>query len=185
MRLFACLPFPAHVQGQIADYARSLVPAFDRAHPVWVPQENLHLTLHFFGEVGAQTAARLQALLDEAAGFCPALQLATGKLSVLPSLRAPRVLYIATDIQPAEALAKLVGRMRAIAAQIGAETETRPWKAHLTLARLKMPLMPELSSLPAPPGFTFSIDSFELMQSRLKPSGAVYSPMKRYLLAGS
>jgi 2'-5' RNA ligase len=185
MRLFACLPFPAHVQEQIADYAHSLVPAFDRAHPAWVPQENLHLTLHFFGEVEAQTAAALQGLLEEAARLCPALHLATGKLSALPSMRSPRVLYIAMDIQPAEALAKLVDRMRAVAAQIGAETEARPWKAHLTLARLKTPLMPELSSLPAPPGLTFSIDAFELMQSRLKPSGAVYSPLKHYPLAGS
>ena len=185
MRLFTCLPFPVHVQGQIADYVLSLVPVFGHTQPSCVPKENLHLTLHFFGEVEMQSAAKLQVLLEEASGLCPELQLATGKLSILPSPKAPRVLYIAVDIQPAEAPAKLVGRMRAIAAQIGAETETRPWKPHLTLARLKIPLMPELSSLPAPPSLSFSIDAFELMLSRLNPSGAVYSPLKRYPLAGS
>jgi len=139
MRLFTCLPFPVHVQGQIADYVNALVPLFGRTQPIWVPKKNLHLTLHFFGEVEVQTAAKLQALLEEAAGLCPALQLATGKLSALPSQRAPRVLYIAVDIQPAEAPAKLIGRMRTIAALIGAETETRPWKPHLTLASSKYP----------------------------------------------
>jgi 2'-5' RNA ligase len=184
MRLFTCLPFPADAQGQIAAYARSLVPAFGRALPSWVPQENLHLTLHFFGEVEEQVAARLQVLLEEAARPCPALHIATGRLSVLPSMKSPRVLYIAADIQPSEALENLVRSMRAIASAIGAETETRPWKAHLTLARLKAPFLPEPSSLPAPPSLTFSIDAFELMRSRLTPSGAIYTSLQRYPLAG-
>lgn len=184
MRLFASLPFPVHVQRQIADYSHSLVPAFGRAHPSWVPQENLHLTLHFFGELEAGTTAKLQTLLAESAPLCPPLQLATGKLSVLPSLRAPRVLYISIEIQPVEPLAELIGRMRDIAAQIGAETDTRPWKAHLTLARLKIFWIPEFSSLAAPPKLTFVVDSFELMQSKLDRSGAVYSCFRRYPLAG-
>jgi 2'-5' RNA ligase len=184
MRLFASLPFPPQAQEQIAHYSRALVPAFSRAHPSWVPQENLHLTLHFFGELEIKAATTLQVLLEESARPCPPLQLTTGKLSVLPSPRAPRVLYISTEIQPTEPLAELVDRLRDVASRIGAEIDSRPWKAHLTLARLKTPLIPELSSLPAPPALAFTIDSFALMQSKLGRSGAIYSCLSLYTLSG-
>jgi len=184
MRLFASLPFPVYAQEQVANYIHSLVPVFGRARPSWVPRENLHLTLHFFGEIESQTTIRLQALLADAAHLCPPLHVSTAKLSILPSLKAPRVLYIATEIRPAEPLAELVVRLRGIAAQIGAEVDTRPWKAHLTIARFRIPWAPELVSLPEPPKLAFPIDAFELMQSRLDRSGAVYSVLDRYPLAG-
>ena len=184
MRLFAALPFPAQVQEQIAQSSREIAPDFYRAHPSWVPQNNLHVTLHFFGEIGAQITKTLQMALEESTKLCPPLHIVTGGLSVLPSPKSPRVLYIAMDTQPARPLSGLVSRMRDIAAQVGAETDSRPWKAHLTLARLKAPWIPELSSLPPPPTFSFTIDAFELMESRLDPAGAIYSCLQRFPLSG-
>lgn len=186
MRLFAALPVPAEPRTQIAEYCRTLVPSFAPARPSWVPEENLHLTLHFFGELDHGDAATLQNLLEAEATNCPFLTLQIGNLSVLPSLRAPRVLYLDTRIEPEAPLFSLINRLRIIASQIGAETDSRPWKAHLTLARLKEPWVPELSSLPAAPRISFAIDAFELMQSKLTREGAMYSCVRRYaFFAGS
>lgn len=180
MRLFAALSVPKEHRTQIAEYSRLLAPSFAPARPSWVPEENLHLTLHFFGELDHKVAATLENLLENEALHCPPLTLRIGNLSVLPSLRAPRVLYLDTHIEPKEPLFDLINRLRIIASKIGAETDPRPWKAHLTLARLKEPLAFELSSLPAAPKISFTVEAFELMQSRLTKEGALYSCVRRY-----
>jgi len=180
MRLFAALPFPAAAQNQIGTYCASLEESFRPARPSWVPPQNLHLTLHFFGELEAEDAEKLKVLLSDAANICPPLKITTEGLSVLPSMNRPRVLYLATRIEPFEPLTRLINRIRKIAVQLGAETDARPWKAHLTLARLKLPIAPELSSLPKLPKLNLSIDSFELLQSTLSPTGAVYSRISRF-----
>ncbi|HNY98708.1 MAG TPA: RNA 2',3'-cyclic phosphodiesterase [Rectinema sp.] len=182
MRLFAALPFPVATQNQIGAYCASLEEAFRPARPSWVPPQNLHLTLHFFGELEAEDAEKLKILLSDLANLCPPLRITTEDLSMLPSMNRPRVLYLATHIEPFEPLTILINRIREIAIQLGAETDARPWKAHLTLARLKLPIAPELSSLPRPPKLSLSIDSFELLRSTLSPSGAVYSRISRFAL---
>lgn len=185
MRLFAAIPLPAADQHRIAEYCRTIAPLFVSARPSWVPEENLHLTLHFFGELDPRVAATLQNLLEAEAANCPPLTLRIGNLSVLPSVRAPRVLYLHTHIEPAPPLFSLIDRLRIIASEIGAETDSRPWKAHLTLARLKEPWIPELSSLPAVPDISFTSNAFELMQSRLTRGGAMYSCVRRYTFLAS
>lgn len=185
MRLFAALPFPATARAQVHRFAISIAPAFDRARPSWVAEQNLHLTLHFFGELDDRRASELRALLDGTASKCPPLRITTGGLSVLPSLRAPRVLFIAADVQPTEPLHQLVRSVRKIALDLGAEADSRPWTAHLTLARLKEPWAPDLRSLPPPPALSFELDAFELLSSRLRPDGAEYSRVARFSLGGA
>jgi len=180
MRLFVALPFPQAIQTQIGNYCAQLEPAFRHARPNWVAPENLHLTLHFYGELDEKRAEQLQDRLAAACKLCPSLTLATTKLAVLPSVRTPRVLYIDLKIEPLERLLAFVEQLRAIAQDLGAENDSRPWTAHLTLARLKVPSIPELSTLPKPPHVQFSLDSFDLIQARLGRTGAVYTVMRHY-----
>ncbi len=181
MRVFAALPFPNAARDRLRDYTVSIAPAFDRARPSWVAPENLHLTLHFFGELDDRAVSELRALLGVSAAQCSTLQITTGRLSLLPSFKAPRVLYIEARIQPAKALQQLVQSARQIARTLGAENDSRPWRAHLTLARLKEPWAPDLRSLPQPPALEFELKAFELMSSKLSPSGAQYTSIERFL----
>jgi len=175
MRLFAALPFSESAQTQLNQFALSIAPLFERARPVWVPWQNFHITLHFFGELDPQTAAELQYRMREPAALCTPLRISTGKLSVLPSFRSPRVLIIETRILPEKKGVALVQNLRNIAAQIKAETDFRPWNAHLTLARFKEPWIPDVSTLPAPPNISFEVPAVALMRSTLSPHGAEYS----------
>ena len=182
MRVFAALPFPDAAREQLRLYTASVAPAFNRARPAWVAARNLHLTLHFFGELDQRGVAALRALLVDPATRCAPLCIRTGALSLLPSPRAPRVLYLAADIQPPEPLRHLVRSIREIAKELGAETDVRPWRAHLTLARLKEPWAPELSALPPPPVIDFALDAFDLMSSALRPGGPEYVRIERFAL---
>jgi len=175
MRLFAALPFPVTVQTRLNQFALSIAPLFERARPMWVPRQNFHITLHFFGELEESAAADLQDRMRESAGLCRPLRILTEKLSVLPSFRSPRVLIIETRILPAADCGALVQDLRKIAFQIGAETDFRPWKAHLTLARFKELRIPDVSTLPALPQVSFEVPAVALMRSKLSSHGAEYS----------
>ncbi len=180
MRVFAALPFPPAAREQLQHYSASIAPAFDRARPTWVSPHNLHLTLHFFGELDNRAMSELRALLGASAAHCAPLRITTGHLSLLPSISAPRVLYVEAHIQPSDALSRLVRSARQAAQTLGAVCDARPWKAHLTLARLKEPWAPNLRSLPQPPALEFKLEAFDLMSSRLSRGGAQYSLIERF-----
>jgi 2'-5' RNA ligase len=72
----------------------------------------------------------------------------------------------------------------------GFETETRPYSAHLTLARLKEPLPPAarsvlrdvLAKCPADAG-ACRIDALTVFRSRTSPQGAIYESLLRVPLS--
>lgn len=175
MRLFVALLLPAECRSAVADYCRAIAPAFVHARPSWVSEENLHFTLHFFGEVDPVLVPKLAGHLEACRQLAPPLDLRTGGLSFLPSARVPRILHMNAAIEPSPRLLSLVDELRAIAADLGAETDSRPWKAHLTLARLKENRVPQLSELPPPPRISTQLRSFALIASTLERSGARYS----------
>ncbi len=185
MRVFAALTFPAAARERLRRYTATIAPAFDRARPSWVAPQNLHLTLHFFGELDNSALPELRSHLGASATQCPPLRIATGRLSVLPSVKSPRVLYIEADIQPNEQLQRLVRDTRKIAQTLGAECDLRPWRSHLTLARLKEPWAPDLRSLPQPPALEFELETFELMSSSLSSVGARYTSIERFVFRGA
>lgn len=182
MRLFVALPLPSECRSAIANYCRAIAPAFVHARPTWVAEENLHFTLHFFGEVEPDLVPELMEHLEACRQLSPPLDLRTGGLSFLPSMRVPRILHIEADIEPKPRLLSLVSELRAIAEKFGAETDHRPWKAHLTLARLKENHVPRLSELPPPPRLSARLEFFALMASTLERSGARYSVVGEFPL---
>ncbi|HWP67938.1 MAG TPA: hypothetical protein VN437_01465, partial [Rectinemataceae bacterium] len=106
-----------------------------------------------------------------------------------------------------EALAPLIAEAKA-AAGLGAMNDDRPWRAHLTLARIKegrappvvemppaaamsaiaaMPpvaAVPSLVALPIPPRLEYSPKSFELMESFLSGQGPRYETLASFAFSG-
>ncbi|MCX8014363.1 MAG: hypothetical protein N3A02_08760, partial [Rectinema sp.] len=115
MRLFVALPLSEGFRNEVAAYCRRLAPYFDSARPSWVPVENLHFTLHFFGEVDTGSLQELTAHIDDCSQIAPPLDLKTGGLSFLPSVRAPRILYLDAVIEPMAPLLTLVDALRSLA----------------------------------------------------------------------
>jgi 2'-5' RNA ligase len=71
--------------------------------------------------------------------------------------------------------------------KLGFEKESRAFRGHITLARAKETRI-DASLVSAASRFeqhefgTFTADRFFLFQSTLKPSGAIYTKLKEYLL---
>ena len=129
--------------------------------------DQLHLTLEFMGSV---PVARLPDVVEAATAVrAEPFELV---LDALEYWRRPQVLcLVAREIPPA--LAGLVQSLRAALAARGFETERRPYRAHLTLAR-KVARPPDLA--PIDP-VRWPAADFVLVESITERSGSVYRPL--------
>ena len=67
----------------------------------------------------------------------------------------------------------------------GFEPEERPFRAHLTLGRIKQGRGPATGGLAAPEGTVSPVRDVILFRSELEPSGAKHTPVERMALGGS
>jgi RNA 2',3'-cyclic 3'-phosphodiesterase len=179
LRLFVALDLPPE--------ARASLKAFrdEAADPaVWrpVPDEALHLTLAFLGHRPEEDVAPVRSVLEACVGAAPRLRLAGGLL--LPPRRA-RVLCASVDDADG-ALAALQACVSDGLAAAGLYTpEKRPFRPHVTVARLRPRARAprEVGAAPAP--LEFDGEALTLYLSRLHPAGARYERMAKLAMAGA
>jgi 2'-5' RNA ligase len=139
-----------------------------------VPVENLHLTLAFLGAV---TAARQRCMENVADGLAAeAFKLVFTQLGYW---QRPRVIWSGCEATP-EALLVLVEGLRAGMLHCGLEPETRPYRAHMTLAR-KASVAPTFGASHDP--VEWRVRDFHLVESKTLSSGARYEILRTWPLA--
>lgn len=137
-----------------------------------VPAENLHLTLVFLGSRDAEC----RACMEHAAGRLSARAF-TLELTRTGYWSRPRVLWTAPNRTP-EALVVLASTLNDALVQCGHEPESRPFRAHITLARkVRGPLE---ESMHAP--VRWRVGEFCLIASRTLPEGARYTRLASWSL---
>jgi RNA 2',3'-cyclic 3'-phosphodiesterase len=175
VRLFAALELPG-------DAVQALV-AFRRAaadEEVWraVPDESLHVTLAFMGPRDPAAIEPAGAVLRGAVAETSAPRLALAGPLLLPPRRA-RVLCAALD-DPDGTLAALQSRVSDGLASAGLyEPEARPFRPHVTVARLRPRARPPRQVETSPDPVAFAATAVTLFASRLHPSGARYAALVR------
>lgn len=169
MRLFIALDLPAEIRDALA--AWSATELADRPELRVVPPEALHVTLAFLGWRAVRDAPLLGEILAEAAA--PVRGLSVAGTAWLPR-RRPRVL--AVDVEdPAGEMASLQARvLAALVAQVGFEPESRPFRPHVTVARVKKRADGPLSRPPGPRCQEFGGAAVTLYRSRPTRDGARY-----------
>ena len=180
MRVFIAIDLPNEVRNRLKVLQRALRPSAGTAK--WVPPESIHITLKFLGEVPEKRVV----LIDEAlAGLnWKPFTIAVHGVGFFPGARSPRVFWAGMDAPTMQGLTEeLDARME----RLGFEREKRAFRPHITLARAKTSRI-DASLVTASATFaeqdfgSFITDRIYLLQSTLKPSGAVYSRLKEYLL---
>jgi len=149
----------------------------------WRPEEALHVTLAFYGEVTETQADDLAAELAR----IPADRFEIELKGVGAFGDAHRSHTLWAGVEPNERLAVLAGRCRSAAERAGIRMEPRAYKPHLTLAYLKPQTNPDRigawitghNLLHSPP---FSIDRFGLYSSTLSDDGSHYDLEREYPL---
>jgi 2'-5' RNA ligase len=173
LRLFVALELPASVRDALVAFREAA------ADPdVWRPvaPAMIHLTLAFLGRRPAAELPAIDEVLYASVGPAPRLTLAGALL--LPPRRA-RVLCVSVS-DPDGTLAALQSRVSEGLAAAGVYTpETRPFRAHATVARLRPRARAPRSVDAAPEPLEFRGEALTLFVSRLHPSGARYEPLVR------
>jgi 2'-5' RNA ligase len=177
VRLFLAVNLPDAVRSAIWDAA---APLRNAELPVrWVEPEGLHLTLKFLGEVSDNREAEIVAGLNAAVHGAKPFALEIAGFGAFPTPGRPRVVWAGCEAAPA--LELLQDRVEREMHALGFPLEGRPFHPHITLGRVRKRVRPRdvpdledaLAALSCHEVVT--VQSVDLMQSTLRPSGAEYS----------
>ena len=168
MRLFVAVTPPEDVL--------TLVGALSRPGVVgmrWTTRAQWHVTLRFLGRVD-------DALVDDVVGALRSVDVPPGAVASLGPSTArfgQRVLQV-----PVDGLELLAARVVEATASFGEPPDDRPFRGHLTLARVgrgagHVDLRPLCG---APVAATWPVTGFELYASELHPQGARYTVVERF-----
>lgn len=149
----------------------------------FVRPEGLHVTLRFLGAVPPEAVPPLVAAVGQELCEVPRGPVRLGALHAFPSARRPRVLALA--LGPAEALGALAAAVERGVVSAGFAPEPRPFRAHVTLARVRegQRLPVPGPDVPAPDG-SFEAREVVLFESRPGAGGSIYTPLERLPLRG-
>jgi 2'-5' RNA ligase len=184
MRLFAAIPLPPEAQAEFTGILRELRQL---GWPVrWVSEGIPHITLKFYGEVLPARLDVVTEAVQQAARDARGMAMRFTEIGVFPDARRPRVIWLGLDAPPALELLK--DRVERASVGIGFEPEGVPFRAHVTLGRVRdgqrlPPGAPARCGV-VPPGRSFVARQVVLYESELTPAGPRYLPRLTVELAG-
>lgn len=149
-----------------------------------VPEDNLHLTLAYLGDIPEEVLEILHDLL--CAACLPAPDIAFDALGTFAEME--RGLTFAA-VAPSDTLIALHAKTAHLARQAGVDLPRRRLRPHVTLTRAnRQPKGPARDRLAAAMGTQIDVPGFtaqalNLYQSHLTPTGARYEVMASYPLA--
>lgn len=159
--------------GKVADYRR--LPGL--APVRWLDPESWHLTLRFIGET--DLGNQLGEALDRVLADQRSARVDFKSLGPFPTGR-PSVLAFQGPIDPA--LSRLSARIEEAIDSVGVSPQRRPLNPHLSIARVKYWHAGPWPSQQCDLGF--DIDRVALFRSETHPSGARYTALREWRLAG-
>jgi 2'-5' RNA ligase len=161
-RLFVALDLPDGIRATLA-----AVP-IDRTTWRPIPEPNLHVTLAFLGNRPEIDVDVIRPIV-EAEHEAPSLAL--GSILTLKRVLAAE---ITGDLQPLQA--RVAKSLEAVGVYV---PETRPFRPHVTLARLRPRTKPPRGTALTVEPRTFHGEAVTLYASRLHPDGARYEALVR------
>jgi RNA 2',3'-cyclic 3'-phosphodiesterase len=152
-----------------------------------VPTDRLHLTLKFLGDTEEGLVPEIVTAIREATAEVRPFELRIRGAGAFPSLGRMNVIWVGAE--GAEALARIAETLEASLESLGFPRERRPWKAHVTLARVKghrdLDRVRQILEAQRDASFgTISVDAVHLKKSVLKPEGAEYTILESVPLTG-
>ncbi|MBI1799602.1 MAG: RNA 2',3'-cyclic phosphodiesterase [Candidatus Eisenbacteria bacterium] len=145
----------------------------------WVREQNLHFTLRFLGEIGADGLGRASEAAREAVAGRQSFDVALGAPGAFPSSARSRVLWLGLS-SGSEELTALAQDLDLTLARRGFGHAARPFSPHLTLGRVRQPgrdwtaPLAAANSLETWAHARFTVRHIASVESTLSPRGSTY-----------
>jgi RNA 2',3'-cyclic 3'-phosphodiesterase len=179
-RLFLALDVPVGIREELGRTMREMRSLASAVR--YVSEDKLHMTLKFLGSVEDARVGQVGSTARSAAIDFRPFEFHIRDLGAFPNESRPRILW-AGFRDSGEALA-LQARLEESLAPLGFPKEARPFRAHLTIGRVKMPakmtgLMQWLDRNRDRQFGGGRAQEIVLYESRLRPEGPLYVPIER------
>ncbi len=174
VRTFLALPVCVCLAESIDAYRTQIPSTRDRR---WIPRQNWHLTVRFFGDLSERQSKRIQNAIDTVSMPDPFV-LTGGELAGFPNGRPSVLAWLPDDC---ETLLQWVVRMDARIDEAVEHSRDRSFKPHVSLARgPRRGLLEEgRTDLPG----VLHVRSLVLFGSDLSGNGSRYFPIKTWVLS--
>jgi 2'-5' RNA ligase len=186
IRVFFAIDLPVTAKERLGKFIGTLKKT-SRTHGIrWTKPVNLHITLQFLAETHTEHLPTLiKNVRSRIEGAVKHSELKFGSLRVFPNPYRPRVIVL--DIVPQDNLAMLSSLIGEGIKATHYEIEDRPFRAHLTLGRIKQPKDLKLNFLTeceVPEFEKVMINEVVLFRSEPQPEGSEYTVIERVGLTG-
>lgn len=187
IRVFVAIDPPADVLENIEAMCRRLKKTI-QGMIRWVRPAGIHLTLKFFGDISTQDVHNISGIIAKKTTSVPPFNLEIRGLGAFPEVKRPRVIWLGITGQVGE----LVSLQRGLEDEffnLGFLKEERPFQAHLTIGRVRVPKGINGLIQAVETGRSLTVGKFQvteaaLIKSNLSPQGAIYTKLATFPFQG-
>jgi len=181
IRSFIAIELPGEIKAALTRFQLRLKSG-EHSYVKWVDPDTIHLTLKFLGNIQADKTDEIAAAIAAGSRGIPPFRLELAQPGAFPNLNRVQVIWVGIEGDLAS-LQHLQQSIESALKPLGFPGESRPFRAHLTLARLRDQATPQQrqdlgrniagADLKTTDGFT--VDAVSLMRSQLTQQGAVHN----------
>jgi 2'-5' RNA ligase len=184
VRAFLAIDLPQELKKELFNLSKVL--NYEGLKLKWVEEENLHLTLRFFGNISENLVEKIYEKFKEVCKEIEPFELKIGLASYFPLKGTPRVIWIGID-SASNNLLKLDNLLKKAFKPLKLKEEREEFHPHVTLLRVKEKTDPvalkkffeELKKASEKlKGRSFLVKELIIFKSELFPSGPKYTPLK-------
>ena len=185
LRCFIAIELPLPIREALAGAGEFVSEQLPSGAVRWVKPANIHLTIKFLGDTDPATLPQIGDVLDQVVLRFGQFELRLGKLGCFPNPRKPRIIWIGVD-GDVHQLGQLQRAVEEGLEPLGWLPEGRRFHPHLTIGRVKDNRQVIEARLPwghQPRTGSLTVAKISLIESDLRPTGAVYTIRHESLLA--
>ena len=182
-RTFIAIELPPDVRARVAQHIACIGHEQPDVRASWSREDNLHLTLKFLGNVSVADIQKVSNAVERVTKPMSAFKVTVSGCGLFPPRGRPSVLWIGTQ---ASGLQALHAGIEKELAEAGFAADSRPFRPHLTIARLRHPQgarqLAELHNSLGFPPIEFDVSEVAVFKSELLTQGSKHTAISRHEL---
>ncbi len=191
IRSFIAIDLPDGVKDALQEIGERLRRQMPGGSVRWSRVSGIHLTLKFLGNVDEGRLPEITAALTQIGQRHAPFSITVAGVGCFPNTNKPRVVWVGLEEERGD-LKALQRDVDKILAPLGFDPEKRAYHPHLTLGRTRRGIHSGdqrrvgeiVASADVGALGRLCVESFRLIQSDLRPNGAVYTPLEIVALTG-